>query len=111
MYGYVFAAAKHDMWHHIDRHSMLYPSYVPATPPKVLHYGLEHEVLTADGRNFTYDKHWHMYFKFDQCPPWEALTRASDGGLIQHPPSPKDLVPSKVRPLLFALRLPKLPLL
>jgi len=25
MYGYVFAAAKHNMWHRIDPYAMIYP--------------------------------------------------------------------------------------
>lgn len=30
MYGYAFGAAKADVWHTVDRHSMLYPGYRPA---------------------------------------------------------------------------------
>jgi hypothetical protein len=29
MYGYVFAAAKADVWHRWDKEAMLYPGYTP----------------------------------------------------------------------------------
>jgi hypothetical protein len=30
MYGYSFGAAKADVWHKWDTHSMIYPQYVPS---------------------------------------------------------------------------------
>lgn len=32
MYGYAFAAAKADVWHHWDTTSMIYPQYEPHGP-------------------------------------------------------------------------------
>jgi peptidyl serine alpha-galactosyltransferase len=95
MYGYVFAAAKHNMWHKIDHTSMIYPDYTPSTPPRLLHYGLTHKVATTTG-NFAFDKHWHIDFDAMQCPPWGALDKDSKGGLFQHPPSPRTLLPDAV---------------
>lgn len=96
MYGYIFAAAQHGMWHRVDRVSMLYPGYVSRTPPRLLHYGLEHAVETAHGR-WAFDKHWHYGFDAAACPRGPTLREKGAGGLFRHPPSPRDLLPSSVR--------------
>lgn len=91
MYGYVFSAAKHNMWHQIDRLSMVYPDYAPIVPPKLLHYGLTHKVKTKNSGTWAFDKHWYSNFNPYKCPPWK-LDKDSKGGMFYHPPSPSDLV-------------------
>jgi hypothetical protein len=98
MYGYVFSAAKHNMWHQIDRLSMLYPDYRPSAPPRLLHYGLTHSVKTKSGK-WSFDKHWYTNFDPYKCPPWN-LVKNSKGGMFYHPPSPQDLL-SKVRSVFY----------
>lgn len=98
MYGYIFAAAQHGMWHRVDRVSMLYPGYVTRAPPRLLHYGLEHAVETTAGR-FAFDKHWHYQFDAAACPRGPTLRAKAPGGLFRHPPSPRELLPSSVRAL------------
>jgi hypothetical protein len=94
MYGYIFSAAKHNMWHQILRTAMLYPGYYPRTVPQLLHYGLTHTVNTTKGK-FSFDKHWHFDFNPMQCPPWVHL-KGRDGGVFERAPSPADLWPTEV---------------
>lgn len=108
MYGYIYAAARHNMWHHTDFTSMLIPTYVPIkTGTKVIHYGNEHFVNLTDGTSYNFDKHWFMDFNFTKCPPWNDLNAKSFEGLFQLPPSPSRLLPERVRRLrsLFVFRL------
>lgn len=86
MYGYSFGAAKANVWHHGDEHSMLYPGYTPGGIPKVLHIGLEWEV-----QGFKFDKHWYTSFTPFKCPPWDLTPKNPQEGLFPHPPRPKEL--------------------
>ena len=95
MYGYIFAAAKHNMWHQVMRNSLLYPGYYPRRPPQLLHYGLKHSVNTTEGF-FAFDKHWHFDFDPMQCPPWNH-TKGHDGGVFPRVPGPDTLFPPEVR--------------
>lgn len=93
MYGYSFAAAKHGMWHQTDQLSMLYPSYMPNTPPRVLHYGLDFSIET-NSKPFSFNK--HDFHNFD--PLACSLTQdGKDGmGLLPMPPSLQELTGAKV---------------
>jgi hypothetical protein len=83
------------MWHQIMRTAMLYPGYVPRTTPQLLHYGLRHTVNTTEGL-FQWDKHWHFDFDPMQCPPWKHV-KGRDGGVFPRAPSPRVLLPARVR--------------
>jgi peptidyl serine alpha-galactosyltransferase len=97
MYGYAFAAAKHNMWHQVDHTSMYVPTISTVrAAPKLLHINDEIFVGLADGREFSFDKRRHMNFNFDKCPPWNMSSESIEG-LFQHPPSVKDLPPDQVR--------------
>lgn len=87
MYGYSFGAAKADVWHKWDEHSMIYPGYAPGGIPKVLHYGLLFEV-----EGFKFDKHWHYDFDVYKCPPWDFTPgKKRTHGLFDPPPHPSTL--------------------
>jgi hypothetical protein len=97
MYGYTFAAAKHNMWHHVDHTTIALPSLSQfRSGPKLLHLCNGGSVQLASGHVFSFDKRRHMGFKFGQCPPWNDLNSTSTGGIFQHPPSVKELVASRV---------------
>jgi hypothetical protein len=85
MYGYSFAAAKHNMWHRIDPSSMLYPGYLPSTPPRLLHYGLEFTVSLRDSGKYSFDKHWHFDFDPFACAVTPSGDERGPRG-SQHPP-------------------------
>lgn len=95
MYGYSFAAAKHDMWHTIDRVSMLYPGYLPNTPPRLIHYGLNFSIESSEG-TYVFDKHWHYHFKPFECQVSAGGT-ATEGGLFPMLPSTSSLLSPLVR--------------
>jgi peptidyl serine alpha-galactosyltransferase len=89
MYGYSFAAAKHNMWHIIDRVSMIYPGYLPTTPPRLIHYGLNFTIESTEG-TYNFDKHWHYQFNPFACRVTEGT--ATEGGLFPKPPSVNSLL-------------------
>lgn len=101
MYGYVFAAATHDMWHRVDRSSMLYPSYLPATPPRILHYGLlcKLDAVATGIPPYQFDKHWHYDFDVFSCAMASGDMATSHGrsGLFPQPPSVDQLTSPPVR--------------
>lgn len=94
MYGYSFAAAKHDMWHTIDRVSMMYPGYLPSTPPRLIHYGLNFSIESREGE-YSFDKHWHYHFNPFSCQV--STGTASEGGLFPMLPSVSSLTSPLVR--------------
>lgn len=94
MYGYSFAAAKHDMWHTIDRVSMMYPGYMPSTPPRLIHYGLNFSIDSHEG-TYYFDKHWHYHFDPFSCRVSEGTT--TEGGLFTMQPSASSLLSPPVR--------------
>jgi hypothetical protein len=89
MYGYVFAAAKHDMWHLLDFTSEYPPgiSFNLGTTPRVLHYCMDHQVKTKKGTTYQFIKHWYHGFDILQCPD----AAANRTGLFPHPPAPSEL--------------------
>lgn len=92
MYGYVFAAATANIWHKIDEHAMIYPTYVTDHPPKILHYGLRFNISTQKAtEDFQFDKHREQHFNPLACPPWNGSNESTERGLMSHPPHPKDL--------------------
>ncbi|KAL6753820.1 peptidyl serine alpha-galactosyltransferase [Haematococcus lacustris] len=87
MYGYVYGAAKMDVWHRWDMHAMHYPTYQASGIPKVTHYGLLFDI----GLSYKFDKHWHYDFDVTRCPPWDLGERPT-GGVFQPPPRPSQLL-------------------
>ncbi|KAG1663022.1 hypothetical protein FOA52_016037 [Chlamydomonas sp. UWO 241] len=87
MYGYAYGAAKADVWHKWDTHSMIYPQYVPSGIPRLMHYGLLFEV-----QGYKFDKHWHYDFDVMKCPPWDLSSPSSrKAGLFAHVPAISEL--------------------
>jgi len=104
MYGYSFAAARHGMWHQIDRLSMLYPSYVPATPARLMHYGLGFKI-EGQSTSFSFDKHEHWHFDALAC---SVSSQGKDlAGLLPMPPAVDDLISPEVRVATTAFRRPR----
>ncbi|KAK9918872.1 hypothetical protein WJX75_007695 [Coccomyxa subellipsoidea] len=86
MYGYVFGAAKANVWHNpVDYFHWIYPGYFVAEPPRVLHYGLLFEVK---GHGYSFDKAWFHEFDPQQCSPWDLSVDRPTAGLFPLPPSP-----------------------
>ncbi|EIE18946.1 hypothetical protein COCSUDRAFT_68096 [Coccomyxa subellipsoidea C-169] len=86
MYGYVFGAAKANVWHNpVDYFQWIYPGYFTSEPPSVLHYGLLFEVK---GHGFAFDKAWFHDFDPQQCTPWDLSLDRPTAGLLPLPPSP-----------------------
>jgi hypothetical protein len=107
MYGYVFAAAKHDVWHLPD-HVSEYPPGIDfplGTTPRVLHYCMDHQVETKDGTRYQFIKHWHHDFDATTCPD----VKAGENSLFPHPPAPSEL-PHAVRPLVLHVAFGGVPL-
>jgi hypothetical protein len=94
MYGYSFSAAKHGMWHNTDHLSMMYPGYLPRTPPRLIHYGLQFLIATKSA-NYTFDKHWHYNFNGLACQV--STGTVNEGGLFPMPPRAADLTSPQVR--------------
>ncbi|BDA49070.1 Peptidyl serine alpha-galactosyltransferase [Coccomyxa sp. Obi] len=86
MYGYIFGAAKANVWHNpVDYFHWIYPGYFTSEPPRVLHYGLLWEVK---GHNYAFDKAWYKNFDPQQCGPWDMSAERPTAGLFPLPPSP-----------------------
>lgn len=90
MYGWVYSAAKANVWHILDPVVQVYPGRTVSASPSLIHYGTPHKVL-----DYVFNKHNHFQFNHTRCPPWNLQpTRKpeEDAGLIPHPPSPKNVV-------------------
>ncbi|KIZ01491.1 hypothetical protein MNEG_6466 [Monoraphidium neglectum] len=92
MYGYVFAAAKADVWHRWDKEAMLYPGYTPQGVVHILHYGVQWKVTPATGEPWSFDKKDFNAFDISRCPPWETGLKRPTSGLLPPPPAPSKLV-------------------
>lgn len=92
MYGWVFGAAKADVWHILDPTLQIYAGRKLRVSPTLVHYGLTHKV----GR-YVFNKQNHTRFNYAKCPPWDMhLGRAEDAGLMPHPPFPHEILQRKV---------------
>eukprot|EP00798_Chlamydomonas_sp_ICE-L_P000919 gene919-5221_t len=107
MYGYGFACAKSDVWHTWDRGVMHYPTYDPpmSASSKLIHYGLQFDVVTGGPSNYTFDKHDHYQFDVRQCPPWDLTPRKNReeirGGLFPHAPRVSELLNTEGNHVLY----------
>lgn len=84
MYGLAYGLADLGLKGVMDPTLQVYPQYLVADLPHIVHYGLNHSVL-----NFWFDKHAHFHFDSFQCPPWKQ--EGKDGGLFPHPPFPHEV--------------------
>lgn len=75
---------------------MIYPGYLPSTPPRIIHYGLNFTVDSREG-SYSFDKHWHYQFNPFNCQV--TVGTSTEGGLFPMPPSIDSLVSPSVRNL------------
>jgi len=89
MYGYTFGCAKAGVWHTANYTLMIYPEYLPAGIPSVLHYGLVYSI-----GDYRFDKHWFYTFDPMRCPPWDSMLDDMGrprAGILPTPPGPEQL--------------------
>ena len=83
----------------LDRHDDLDQSHAStqlclAENPRLLHYGLDMEILDREGQITVYqwDKAAHHGFDALACPPWNVTEQPARRGLFPHPPLASTIV-------------------